>query len=79
MNIEAQTKKMEAEVRASKHIIGGEGVLGYAVIGCLAAGTIGIYKSVWSEGLGAASCLVGSILAFGTICHIYYGNYRGGR
>lgn len=76
MNPEAQTQKVGGEVkeskRESKHIIGGEGVVGYAVLGCLAAGTIAIYKAVWTSGLAAAACLVASVVAFGTICHIYF-------
>ena len=74
MNSEAQTQNQNitSELKRSKRVIGGEGVVGYAVLGCLAAGTIGIYKAVWTDGIGAASCLLASIVAFGTICYIYF-------
>jgi hypothetical protein len=72
MNSKAQTENIGNEVKTSKRIIAGEGVVGYAVLGCLAAGTIGIYKAIWAHGLGAASCLGASVVAFGTICYIYF-------
>jgi len=72
MNSEAQTQHAGSEIKTSKRVIGGEGVVGYAVLGCIAAGTIGIFKAVWTDGTGAAACLLASVVAFGTICHIYF-------
>jgi hypothetical protein len=72
MNTESQTQNIGSEIKTSKRIIGREGVVGYAVLGCLAAGTIAIYKAVWAEGMGAAACLIASVIAFGTICYIYF-------
>jgi len=59
------------EVRTTKRVISGEAVVGYSVLGCLAAGTIGIFKALNMEGVGAAACLQASVAAFGTVCYIY--------
>lgn len=72
MNTEAQVENISSEVKATKHIISGEAVVGYAVLGCLAAGTIGIFKAMSLEGVGAAACLLASVAAFGTVCYIYF-------
>lgn len=72
MNTEAQTQNIDNGVKPSKRIVAGEGVVGYAVLGCIVAGTIGIYKAAWANGVDAAACLVASVVAFGTICYIYF-------
>jgi len=61
-----------SDARVIKRIISGEAVVGYAVLGCLAAGTIGIIKAIGMEDLGAAACLLASVAAFGTVCYIYF-------
>jgi hypothetical protein len=72
MNAEAQVENSSSEAKTTKHIISGEAVVGYAVLGCLAAGTIGIFKALNMDGVGAASCLLASVAAFGTVCYIYF-------
>jgi len=72
MITEAQAGSISSEVKTTKRVISGEAVLGYAVLGCLAAGTIGIFKALNMDGVGAASCLLASVAAFGTICYIYF-------
>ena len=72
MNIEAQAHNISSEAKATKSIITGEAVVGYAVLGCLAAGTIGIIKALYLEGVGSAACLLASVAAFGTVCYIYF-------
>ena len=72
MNTEAQVENASSEVKTTKHFISGEAVVGYAVLGCLAAGTIGIFKAMNLEGVGAAACLLASVAAFGTVCYIYF-------
>jgi len=49
-------------------------VLGFAVIGCLAAGTVGIMKaSSMERGVDVLLCLLGSVVAFGAVFYIYLG------
>jgi hypothetical protein len=72
MNTETQAQIISSEVKTTKRTISGEAVVGYAVLGCLAAGTIGIFKAMGMEGIGAASCLLASVAAFGTVCYIYF-------
>jgi hypothetical protein len=67
---QAESKTDDAKV--SKHVISGEAVVGYAVFGCLIAGTIGIFKATEMEGIGSAACLLASVAAFGTTCYIYF-------
>ena len=55
--------------------VSGETVVGYAIFGCLAAGTIGLCKAVSSDGVGAAWCLLASVAAFGAVCYIYYSKH----
>jgi len=67
-----QTEKKTDDAKLSKRVISGETVTGYAVIGCLVAGTIGILKSTEVDGIGAAACLLAAVAAFGVVCHIYF-------
>ena len=71
MNTEAQAQNISSEAKATKGIISGEAVVGYAVLGCLVAGTVGIFKAVFMQGVGSAACLLASVAAFGTVCYIY--------
>jgi hypothetical protein len=51
-----------------------ETVLGFVVLGCLAAGAVGIAKAVNIEsGSGVFLCLLGSVAAFGMVYYIYFG------
>ena len=72
MNTEAQAQTISREAKTRKGIITGEAVVGYAVLGCLAAGTIGIFKAMFMQGVGSAACLLASVAAFGTVCYIYF-------
>jgi len=69
---QTQVQSQADDTKAAGHIIGGETVVGYAVLGCLAAGTIGLAKAASMDGIGAGSCLLASVAAFGTVCYIYY-------
>ena len=45
-------------------------VLGFAVLGCLAAGVVGILKALSMEtGSAVLLCLLGSVAAFGMVAH----------
>ena len=50
-----------------------EMVVGFAVLGCLIAGSVGIIKA-WSmqDGFNVLLCLLGSIAAFGTVFYLYF-------
>jgi len=51
-----------------------ETVVGFAVLGCLVAGGVGIVKALSMEsGLGVLLCLLGSVAAFGMVYYIYFG------
>lgn len=50
-----------------------ETVVGFAVLGCLVAGGVGIVKALSMEsGFGVLLCLLGSVAAFGMVFHIYF-------
>ncbi len=49
-------------------------VLGFAVIGLLAAGTVGVLKALsMDSGFDVLLCLLGSVAAFGAVYYIYFG------
>lgn len=51
-----------------------ETVLGFAVLGLLAAGTIGLFKALsMASGFDVLLCLLGSVTAFGAVYYIYFG------
>ena len=60
------------DAKVVKRIFSGEAVVGYAVLGCLVAGTIGIIKAIGMTDAGAAACLLAAVAAFGTVCYIYF-------
>ncbi len=72
MNTQRQARDVGSEVKATKHVISGEVVIGLSVLGCLAAGAIGLFKALGAEGAGAGVCLLASVAAFGTVCYIYF-------
>jgi hypothetical protein len=72
MATQTQAESKTDDAKESKRVVSGESITGYAVIGCLVAGTIGIFKAMGSEGVGAGACLLASVAAFGTIYYIYY-------
>jgi hypothetical protein len=48
-----------------------EAELGFAVIGCLIAGAIGLYKAAsMTSGISVLLCVLGSIAAFGAVAYI---------
>ena len=51
-----------------------ETVVGFAVLGCLVAGGVGIIKALSMEsGSGVLLCLLGSVACFGMVYYIYFG------
>jgi 4-amino-4-deoxy-L-arabinose transferase-like glycosyltransferase len=61
-----------SDAKVVKRIFSGEAVVGYAVLGCLVAGTIGIIKAIGMADAGAAACLLAAVAAFGTVCYVYF-------
>ena len=53
---------------------GADTVLGFAILGLLAAGTVGVLKA-WSMdgGFDVLLCLLGSVASFGAVFYIYFG------
>jgi hypothetical protein len=71
MNTETRAGNIGSEVKATKPVISGEVVIGLAVLGCLGAGGIGIFKAITADGVGAGLCLLASVGAFATVCYTY--------
>jgi hypothetical protein len=65
------TEKIE-EAKSSQDSVKDGTAVGFALLGCLVAGTIGIFKAVVSEGVGSAACILASVVAFGTVCYFYF-------
>lgn len=50
----------------------GETVVGFAILGCLVAGAVGIIKAMSMEtGSGVFFCLLASVVAFGGVAYLY--------
>lgn len=73
MSTETETSnKSKAPERSSD----GETVVGFAVLGLLVAGAIGISKAIsMTSGLDVLLCLLGSVAAFGAVVYIYFGRH----
>jgi hypothetical protein len=62
------------KVPASERNSSAATVVGFAIIGCLVAGVVGILKATAMEsGVGVFLCLLASVAAFGTVAYIYLG------
>jgi hypothetical protein len=54
----------------------GEMVVGFAMLGCLLAGGVGIMKAQeMTSGLDVWLCLLGSVTAFGIVFYIFLGRH----
>jgi UDP-N-acetylmuramyl pentapeptide phosphotransferase/UDP-N-acetylglucosamine-1-phosphate transferase len=55
------------------HSSSAETIIGFAVLGLLAAGFVGISKALnMNSGLDVLLCLLGSVIAFGAVIYIYF-------
>jgi hypothetical protein len=72
MTTETNAQSQNEDAKISKSFISGEVVVGYATLGCLVAGTIGVLRGITTDGVGAGVCLLASVAAFGTVCYIYF-------
>jgi hypothetical protein len=76
MNTQTQThtQKTEDERNSQGETIVGSAqtVIGFAILGCMVAGGVGIAKALSMEsGSDVLLCLLGSVAAFGTVFFIY--------
>jgi uncharacterized membrane protein YuzA (DUF378 family) len=71
------TTDIQAENRIrTERTAGGETALGFAVIGCLVAGAVGIMKALeMNSGFDVLLCLLGAVAAFGTVFYLYLGKH----
>jgi len=72
MTTQPEAQSQSDDAKGPTRTTNGETVVGFAVLGCLAAGTVGICKAILMDGIGAAFCLFASVAAFGAVCYIYY-------
>ncbi len=67
---QTQTENRSA---APERSFSAETVVGFAVLGCLVAGGVGIVKALSMEtGFDVLLCLLGSVAAFGMVFYIYF-------
>jgi hypothetical protein len=72
MNTQAEAPAQTEATKPAKRVVSGEAVLGYAVFGSLLTGIIGIARGGTApDAVGAAACLLASVLAFATVSYIY--------
>ena len=63
----------EAVKTKSETASGAETVLGFAILGCLVAGGVGVAKALsMQSGFDVLLCLLGSVAAFGMVFYIYF-------
>jgi len=72
MSTQTEVRSPREDAKTSKRIVSGDTVVGYSTLGCLVAGTLGIFKAMVSDGFGAAICLLAAVAAFATVCYIYF-------
>ena len=73
MSTQTQT---EIRNKTSEHGSSADTVVGFAVLGLLVAGGVGILKALSMEnGLDVFFCLLGSTAAFGAVYYIYFGKH----
>ena len=72
MNTQAHTEIKSQDTTAHKHTSDAETALGFAVMGCLAAGAVGIVKALEMERASdVLLCLLGAVAAFGFVICLY--------
>jgi hypothetical protein len=63
-----------AQIETIERSSNAETVVGFAVLGLLIAGAVGILKALsMDSGFGVFVCLLGSVAAFGSVYYIYFG------
>jgi hypothetical protein len=68
MSTQTEIAKAKLETTSSA-----DTVVGFAVLGCLVAGGVGIAKALdMGSGFDVLLCLLGSVAAFGMVFYIYF-------
>ena len=63
---------LDREIKAASG--SGEMVVGFAIMGCLMAGGVGIWKATnMASGLDVFWCLLGAVASFGVVFYIFLG------
>ena len=71
MNTQTETSRQNEAAERSSHV---DTVVGFAVLGLLAAGGVGVIKALsMDSGVDVLLCLLGSVAGFGAVYHIYFG------
>ena len=71
MNTQSETETPADRESRVAHA-NGEMALGFAILGCLMAGGVGIWTAAgMTSGLGVFLCLLGAVTAFGTVFYIF--------
>ncbi len=71
MTIQTETQNRGDTIERSSSA---DTVLGFAVIGLLIAGGVGVLKALsMDSGFDVLLCLLGSVAAFGAVYYIYFG------
>ena len=74
MSTRTQTQRGTQNTNAATQSSSAEKVLGFAVMGCLLAGFVGVFMAMsMHSGIDVLLCLLGSVAAFGLVFHIYLG------
>ena len=69
-------KKIMTRASEPEHSSSAEIIIGFAVLGLLAAGFVGISKALsMNSGSDVLLCLLGSVAAFGAVIYIYFGKH----
>jgi UDP-N-acetylmuramyl pentapeptide phosphotransferase/UDP-N-acetylglucosamine-1-phosphate transferase len=72
MSTETETETQNRS-KTPEHSSSAETVVGFAILGLLVAGAVGISKAVnMTSGLDVLLCLLGSVAAFGMVIYIYF-------
>ena len=77
MNTQSQPHSDKSGDERSSHgetVVGdAQTVIGFAVLGCLVAGGVGLVKAMSMErGSDVLLCLLGSVAAFGAVFYVYF-------
>ncbi len=73
MTTQSATQKPTA---TADRIPNANAVLGFVIIGLLAAGTVGVLQALaMHSGFDVLLCLLGSVASFGAVYYIYFGKH----
>lgn len=71
MSTQPEALKPQIELKPARRSISGDAIVGFAMLGCLLAGVVGLLKALEARDLGAGGGLLASVAAFATIFWVY--------